>query len=472
MDSLPENSLSDDISEWPVSPYGILGLERNAERADVRRAYSGLIKRFRPETHPQHFQRIREAFETVLTVVEARGHASVTVDLGQPGESERREFPEPGKPLHASTIEQSELIWDRFSKQPHVDQYIQLKAIAGTLETSAESFLIGYWMLRLRPDFAAAERPAEWLLRGLQAHGTDWRLVDLLMDESRRDQTLTHSDFSGHVAALIHNAELLCLYLLPRWNIVARCRHWDQLAGEITDARIRLFYDHPKAWFHLLVRVSELSIFAREPAARDLYRRTQKELTDLSHQQGRHADDLEFLDMLSAVPVHSAAYAKGFSGSRKLDTLIAESQIVRLETFRLRLMEVVQDWIKSPGQGLEILTGLSTNCPEALWLLLRCAGELGFFRDTSASDDRVTAEVISTFAKVCAQLDYHTMRGMVVVFCRDECLSGTAFLEELRLHAAQSPAVRMLLETMPRDMSLMLTCHLIYQFLAVGEIQK
>ncbi len=162
MDSLPQNSLSDDISEWPLSPYGILGLERNAERADVRRAYSGLIKRFRPETHPQHFQRIREAFETVLAAVEARGQATVTADLGRPSEPERAEFPLHAKPLHTSTVEQSELIWERFSKQPHVDQYVQLKSIAGTLEASAESFLIGYWKLRLRPDFAVAERPAEY----------------------------------------------------------------------------------------------------------------------------------------------------------------------------------------------------------------------------------------------------------------------------------------------------------------------
>jgi len=105
MDSLPENSLSDDISGWPLSPYGILGLERNVARTDVRRAYSALIKRFRPETHPQHFQRILEAFESVLAAVEARGQEtlSAAANLERSSESERTEVSGNSK-FHLSTV--------------------------------------------------------------------------------------------------------------------------------------------------------------------------------------------------------------------------------------------------------------------------------------------------------------------------------------------------------------------------------
>ena len=45
--------LSDNLDEWPLNPFDLLGISKAAERKEVRRAYSVLVRRFRPETHPQ-----------------------------------------------------------------------------------------------------------------------------------------------------------------------------------------------------------------------------------------------------------------------------------------------------------------------------------------------------------------------------------------------------------------------------------
>jgi hypothetical protein len=49
-----------------MSPWQALGVATDIGVADLRRRYAALIKEFRPETHPQEFARIREAYEVAL----------------------------------------------------------------------------------------------------------------------------------------------------------------------------------------------------------------------------------------------------------------------------------------------------------------------------------------------------------------------------------------------------------------------
>src|SRR5262245_59150077 len=60
-----DTHLPDDLSRWPSDPYTILGVERGVAPRDLRRAYVTLIRVFKPERHPEHFRRIREAFDYV-----------------------------------------------------------------------------------------------------------------------------------------------------------------------------------------------------------------------------------------------------------------------------------------------------------------------------------------------------------------------------------------------------------------------
>ncbi len=50
-----------------MTAWQALGVAPDVAVSDLRRRYAALIKEFRPETHPQDFARIREAYEVVLT---------------------------------------------------------------------------------------------------------------------------------------------------------------------------------------------------------------------------------------------------------------------------------------------------------------------------------------------------------------------------------------------------------------------
>ncbi len=66
------NELPDDYTQWSDNYWDWFNLDsQNATYDELRRAYSRLIKRFRPETHPEQFQRIQSAFEALRELLQS-----------------------------------------------------------------------------------------------------------------------------------------------------------------------------------------------------------------------------------------------------------------------------------------------------------------------------------------------------------------------------------------------------------------
>ena len=49
--------------EKPKDPYKVLGLARNANQSEIKKAYFGLVRQYPPETEQERFQEIRAAYE-------------------------------------------------------------------------------------------------------------------------------------------------------------------------------------------------------------------------------------------------------------------------------------------------------------------------------------------------------------------------------------------------------------------------
>lgn len=48
-------------------PYIILGVNRDADKTEIKKAYVKLIKKYKPENYPDEFKKIREAYDTALS---------------------------------------------------------------------------------------------------------------------------------------------------------------------------------------------------------------------------------------------------------------------------------------------------------------------------------------------------------------------------------------------------------------------
>lgn len=56
------------ISSKPVGdPYRVLGVDRQASEAEIKRAYFRLVREYSPEREPERFQEIRAAYERLRT---------------------------------------------------------------------------------------------------------------------------------------------------------------------------------------------------------------------------------------------------------------------------------------------------------------------------------------------------------------------------------------------------------------------
>src|SRR5262245_58458528 len=57
--------LPEDIRRWPRDPYQVLGVAPRCDPLEARKAYTRLIRHFKPEQYPEHFRLIREAYDSV-----------------------------------------------------------------------------------------------------------------------------------------------------------------------------------------------------------------------------------------------------------------------------------------------------------------------------------------------------------------------------------------------------------------------
>ena len=72
---------SDVVSQQVRDPYGVLGLDRQASEAKIKRAYFQLVRQFPPEREPEKFRDIRTAYEQLR---DAESRARIALFLVQP----------------------------------------------------------------------------------------------------------------------------------------------------------------------------------------------------------------------------------------------------------------------------------------------------------------------------------------------------------------------------------------------------
>lgn len=464
--------LSEVIDDWPLNPFEVLGVPRTADKSDVRRAYSALIRRFRPETHSRHFQRIRESYEAVLTILKSRDSqdgrlpAELRIDLsplfrtpGLPRESIREtrkaELPE------SSDSAAAELLWEEFSRKPQRSQFDAIQNLLQGSNANAMTLLIGFWMIKLCPEFAPLEPSAFWLMRGIKEYPLDPRFVDLLLIEFQQQPELTVSGVSGRVAQTFRNSELLIIYLHGRWSLLGQHRRWMQLREEISELRPKLTPEFSAAWFGLIMRCFRATMFLNDNDASELQRETRKELDDIAAFQLEHSAAMDEMHLLLA----AQDTLDDRSESTDLEDILRECIFQNDRKLRHQLFEFTEAWIESPDALLHRFTTESAQHPELIWLLMLRMNELDSFNDLSQGLHADLPDTIRELLREVEAMEYHTARYAIMQFCHDHAVSGMDLLAQLAPLIDNLPAARMLSDALRGDAALMITCQLVGNFL-------
>lgn len=176
------HSLPIDPSDWPDDPFALLGVERGASEADIKRAYTRLIRKYKPDHSPSEFRRVREAYETALEQSKWFRDAPVREPVAEmpfplprpesdaePPSSRANGEREPviDPAVRHSAIDAVERAWADAVNGLVEEAYAALVTLNDAHPTRADLPLRLYWLLALRPALDHETTRHEWLAQAL-----------------------------------------------------------------------------------------------------------------------------------------------------------------------------------------------------------------------------------------------------------------------------------------------------------------
>lgn len=247
--------LPDDINAWPADPYRLLGVTRQDDELTLKRAYTRLIRRFKPEHYPQQFQRLREAYERLLQFREWMPAGFSPIETPQPATSAASAASRSLDPLDAA--------WQRACDGDERTAYQQLVAWEhGAVDSRAprwSGYARLFWLTQLFPELDTERSAFDWLIVGLKQAPDSESLRELLARECRRlPERMLKPSFESLLDSL--SGAYLAECLLMRWESAARLEHYELVAADLDRwtrqfgvdedyARARVFLTAIDHWF-------------------------------------------------------------------------------------------------------------------------------------------------------------------------------------------------------------------------------
>lgn len=178
--------LPDDHREWPSDPFALLGVERGADDTTIRRAYTQLIRMFKPEHHPDQFCRIREAYDT------CRQQATWFRSVSVPPPTDEAGEPTVSLPRWSAPVD--------IELPPNEADRLWAEATAGNLEAAyqglaylaaqtndADVLLRLYWLKSLVPTLDRERTRHHWLAAALEHSRLGHAALELYRRELEAD---------------------------------------------------------------------------------------------------------------------------------------------------------------------------------------------------------------------------------------------------------------------------------------------
>jgi hypothetical protein len=297
--------LPDDLRRWPRDPYQVLGVAPRCDPLVARKAYTGLIRHFKPERFPEHFRLIREAYDTIKRDAPFFGMISTTAPADQgaaddalagtrtPTADSAAVVPPSGPdPLqHRDSVE---AWWRRACDGEAEEAYRRLRQMYEINPQNSELPARLYALLLAYPGLDMRNTPCDWLVRGVPADvpwGPCRQLYRREIDD-RPDEAL-----SERFAGLLDDGTLprnLIDFLAWRWEALLRLGRIDLIPGDLARAARRLERQDEEGWVRVLLKAADYLAWEKGSHFDDLC----AEIEGHVHVHGALGEDLARLDFL------------------------------------------------------------------------------------------------------------------------------------------------------------------------------
>lgn len=347
--------LPDDVNDWPDDPFRILGVTYEADAATIRRAYAELIRRFKPEHHPEQFRRIRAAYEFTSRVAAARSEMQ-GAEFPQFTATSRSESHHDSAPSRSGPGPQR-----RRAAEPEdfPETYAHLRTQAEA-RNSADLFLRLYWLLKIDPGLDAERKPIDWPLAAFAAGQSDPRLQALYRNELERSPEDCERGDSVRLYKALISSPFRFEFALLRLQAAIRANRWSVAQRELTSARHALQFDHAD-WIQLLLGLAHRLAWIDDPRAGAMYQECAAEIdaaVDLQLMLTEQLDSREQMIVVRDAWRKALAETEPRAFGRTLLEMIPDTWEMPASIWRQKLLSAVESWNVAPLLALSALDHL------------------------------------------------------------------------------------------------------------------
>ena len=391
---MPEPPLPEDLKRWPQDPYALLGVRPGTPAKDVRKAYTRLIRYYKPEQYPEHFRRIRDAFETIQRFGEWLGPVQfdgepIPPPIADPIPDEREPPDQPadldfpnleinddplpsfswpgGNPAPRTGAEDDELaqLWERACRGEAQEAYLAMRRLVDRPGNPSEVCLRLYWLARIAPEVDPQQPPCHWLAQGLRCGGWHGPCRDLYQREIQRCPSEALSERFAGLLQTEAPLSVLAEWLDWRWRAAAGLQRWYVITADVEAMRTRFTADlDDEPWARLLLSAIDHVAWAPDAEIEKATQEYGSEIEKLTHLHGRL--DLHRLDILREMSRSWKELHRGKNLLSALLDLIPRSWTQSPFELRQPLQAGLKDLLHKPDKMLAAFDFLKTRGPLVL----------------------------------------------------------------------------------------------------------
>ncbi len=457
-----------DLSAWPKDPFAVLGVERTVDRRSLKRAYTTLLREFTPEHFPDHFRRLREAYEIVLRQVEWCEARFVQQPIDSPEELPPAEpvqqindaVTDPSAPSPSSSSDElspkldpsspaaAHRWYDDLDKlwQRAIDgdegAYRQLVDIEARFSGRRDLCLRLYWLLVAWPELDPRREACDWLVRGLKLGGLAGPLAELYRREldERPGESLT--DRCAELFDAPSQPGPLADLVAARWRAAGRLGQFEPIPEDLERLRERLFPAAEEVWCRLLLAAVEQLSWSPSPELQRVADSFWEEVDELPHLHSRLQQDLDRVETMRSVAAgwHKVSGSAGIPPD--LLSLVRLSTQCDADEVTPPALRLLRGLLVPDARLLTLFDNIHKASPAVLGQIGRiialCGGQDGGEPRQDANQIRTLVQL--TIAAGYSK-NYESVRLHLLRFCLREQISPDALVRLPGLNLAQSENV-------------------------------